>query len=107
MPSPARRRTCRAAESARIVRVRYLATLCGKAAPVQLAILPARFYPHSSYDALAERMSWSSRVRLYHHTVCELQWWSALPECWNGRLTKLPSAEAEMAVDRSSFGCCA
>ena len=95
---------CRAAESARVVRVRDLAALCGKAVSVQLAVLPARFYLRSLYDALATRTGWSGRVRLSHRAVRDLQWWAALPERWNGRPIELPSTEAEMAVDSCGFG---
>ena len=95
---------CRASESARVVRVRDLAALCGKAVSVQLAILPARFYLRSLYDALATRTGWSGRVRLSHRAMSDLRWWAALPERWNGRPIELPSTEAEMAVDSSGFG---
>jgi Reverse transcriptase (RNA-dependent DNA polymerase) len=100
----ARNLLCRASESARMVRVRDLAAFCGKAVSVQLAVLPARFYLRSLYDALITKTSWSSRVRLSHRAIKDLQWWAQLPQRWNGRPIELPSAEAELHVDSSSYG---
>lgn len=95
---------CTSAAKARWVTARSVASLTGLAQSVYLAVPPARFHLRSLHDCLSARRSWSSRVKLSHQALRDLEWWKKLPHKWNGRAIWRSPCTASLHTDASMMG---
>jgi len=100
----ATRMMCASSASKRWVTARSVASFTGLAQSVYLAVPPARFHLRSLHDCLSTQRSWSSRVKLSHQALQDLQWWKSLPARWNGRSIWRSPATASLHTDASKTG---
>jgi len=76
----------RAGRNCGLVPRRLLASFCGLAQSLYLALPPARFMLASLHEALnSDKQSWSVSVRLSSQARTDLRWFAAVPSQWNGR----------------------
>ena len=86
------------------VPARKIASFCGLAQSVGLAVRPARFFLQALYMCLRTKCTWSSWVRVDTQAMEDLRWWSLLCDRWNGRAIWRPPAAIQLATDSSDFG---
>ena len=101
MEAQALRTTARS--SACRIPARRIASFCGLANSIGLAIRPARFYLRALFNDMQEKQSWASHVRLSRQALHDLHWWSKLDTRWNGRAIWKPPT-AMLATDSSDYG---
>ena len=80
-----------------------IASFCGLAQSVSLAIRPARFYTRDLYSCLRAKKTWSSHVRVSHHGMTALRWWERLDSRWNGKALWRPPTSATLSTDSSDY----
>ena len=93
----------RASRHRGLVPRRFLASFCGLAQSLYLALPPARFMARSLFDALnSEKHSWSADVRLSSQAKTDLRWFMAVPDHWNGRALFRSPMTATLHCDASA-----
>jgi len=86
------------------VTARVLARITGQCIAMTKAIVPGRLLLRNAYWLLSRRSSWDTPLTLNNPTKGDLQWWSYVPESWNGRPIKTKPVEAQLETDASQTG---
>jgi len=87
----------------RFIPVRRLAKFTGLAQSVYLAVAPARFYLRELHDIMSSRTGWGSLVKISKQGYRDLQWWTTVPQKWNGREIWRAPNSALMHCDASKI----
>ena len=85
----------------RLVGKRDLAMLCGFAQSVKLALPPAQLFLRNLYDALAQPVGWSGKVRLSRAAMRDLDWWADIPARHCSAPINVGPASCVLSVDAS------
>lgn len=88
----------------RLVPKRELASFCGFAQSVRLAVMPANLFLRSLYDACASVSGWRGDVRLSRQAFRDLEWWASIPARHLSSPIALRPATVELFVDASEVG---
>lgn len=88
----------------RLVPKRELASFCGFAQSVRLAVMPANLFLRSLYDACASVPGWNGDVRLSRQAFRDLEWWAGIPTRHLSSPIALRPATVELFVDASDVG---
>ncbi len=95
---------CRAASSKRLVSVKAVASLAGKAQFLHLAIPVARFFLRELHDVVKSAKSWSGTVKISCQLKRDLEWWTRVPKHHNGAPIWRPIENAYIHCDSRSYG---
>ena len=68
-----------ASKNCRLVKKQHLASFCGFAQSLRLAVSCAGLFLRSLYDACSAVKGWRGSVRLDRQAMSDLQWWSNIP----------------------------
>jgi len=93
-----------ATKQCRLVSKQDLASFCGFAQSVKLAVSCAQLFLRSLYDALSSSPGWRGKVRLNRQAMSDLQWWSDLPVRHRQAQIQLKPGSPELYVDASKTG---
>jgi hypothetical protein len=88
----------------RLVPKRELASFCGFAQSVRLAVMPTNLFLRSLYDACASVPGWNGDVRLSRQAFRHLEWWASIPARHLSSPIALRPATVELYVDASDVG---
>ena len=88
----------------RWVSVRRLANIVGPAMSLYLAVPQVRTYTRSLYDAMAQRKSWTSDVKLSAQAQSDQQFFVDMDQSWNSLAIWKPEPTATIHTDASSYG---
>lgn len=88
----------------RLVPKRELASFCGFAQSVRLAVMPANLFLRSLYDVCASVPGWNGDVRLSRQAFRDLEWWASIPTRHLSSPIALRPATVELYVDASDVG---
>lgn len=92
----------RASRDRGLVPKRLLASFCGTAQSLYLALPPARFMLRSLHEALNSAPGWSGSVRLTSAAKTDLRWFMAVPQRWTGRALFRSPETATLHCDAAS-----
>ncbi|GLI63626.1 hypothetical protein VaNZ11_006631 [Volvox africanus] len=90
-----------AKKSHHLVQKRELAKLCGFAQSVKLDLIPAPLFLCNSYDALAQPVGWSGKVRLSQGSMRDLNWRVKVPARHCSAAIHLGTTVVELSMDAS------
>jgi hypothetical protein len=93
-----------AAKNCRLVRKQELASFCGFAQSLRLAVSCAGLFLRSLYDACSAVKGWRGTVRLHRQAMADLQWWSRIPVRHCEAPIQLKAGTPELYVDASMQG---
>lgn len=88
----------------RLVPKRDLASFCGYAQSVRLAVMPANLFLRSLYDDCSTVKGWGGEVRLSRQSFRDLEWWCDVPSQHLSSPIRLRPATVELFVDASDLG---
>lgn len=88
----------------RLVPKRDLASFCGYAQSVRLAVMPANLFLRSLYDDCSTVTGWGGDVRLSRQSFRDLEWWCNVPSQHLSSPMRLRPATVDLFVDASAQG---
>lgn len=88
----------------RLVSKRDLASFCGYAQSVRLAVMPANLFLRSLYDDCSTVKGWGGDVRLSRQSFRDLEWWCQIPDRHLVSPIRLRPAAIDLYVDASDQG---
>lgn len=88
----------------RLVSKRELASFCGFAQSVRLAVMPANLFLHSLYNDCSSVRGWQGDVRLSRQSFRDLEWWANIPARHQASAIRLRPAVVDLFVDASTTG---
>jgi hypothetical protein len=93
-----------ASKNCRLVKKQELASFCGFAQSLRLAVSCAGLFLRSLYDACSAVKGWRGTVRLDRQAMADLQWWSRIPVRHCEAPIQLKAGTPELYVDASMQG---
>ncbi len=93
-----------ASQNCRLVKKQHLASFCGYAQSLRLAISCAQLFLRALYDACSTVRGWQGLVRLDRQAMADLQWWSQVPIRHCEAPIQLKPGTPELYVDASKQG---
>ena len=93
-----------ATKNCRLVTKQSLASFCGFAQSLRLAVSCAQLFLRSLYDVSASVHGWKGSVRLTRQAMSDLQWWSQIPVKHCEAPIQLKPGSPELYVDASKQG---
>ena len=93
-----------ASKNCRLVKKQELASFCGFAQSLRLAVSCAGLFLRSLYDACSTVQGWRGTVRLGRQAMADLQWWSRIPVRHCEAPIQLKAGTPELYVDASMQG---
>jgi Reverse transcriptase (RNA-dependent DNA polymerase)/DNA N-6-adenine-methyltransferase (Dam) len=93
-----------ATQNCRLVKKQLLASFCGFAQSVRLAVTCAGLFLRALYDASASISGWHGSVRLNRQAMSDLAWWSSIPVRHCESPIQLKPGSPELFVDASKTG---
>lgn len=93
-----------ASKQCRLVKKLALASFCGFAQSVRLAVSCAQLFLRALYDACGSVPGWHGSVRLSRQAMADLQWWSNIPVRHCEAPIQLKPGTPELFVDASKQG---
>jgi hypothetical protein len=88
----------------RMVSKKALASFCGFAQSLRLAIHPAQLFLRSLYDASSSTRKWSGSVQLSRRAMQDLLWWQNLPVRYTSAPMVLRPGTPHLYVDACKSG---
>jgi DNA N-6-adenine-methyltransferase (Dam)/Reverse transcriptase (RNA-dependent DNA polymerase) len=93
-----------ASKNCRLVKKQHLASFCGFAQSLRLAVSCAQLFLRALYDACSTVRGWQGSVRLDRQAMADLQWWSSIPVKHCEAPIQLKPGTPELYVDASKQG---